>query len=115
MDLKELFALYFGQKRLNRFRQDHGYKEGSYRKLGAGREDNEHLIEILESFSVEPEEMFDMLYQQLEQRYSQKGLISLEYLFENVQGLVIETTENHFLGVDRLPVGTDSTAIWWPS
>jgi hypothetical protein len=41
--------------------------------LWAGREDNEHLIEILESISVEPEEMFDMLYQQLEQRYSQEA------------------------------------------
>ena len=73
MDLEELFALYVGKNVLNRFRQDHGYKEGSYRKLWAGREDNEHLIEILESISVEPEEMFDMLYQQLEQRYSQEA------------------------------------------
>ena len=73
MDLKELFALYVGKNVLNRFRQDHGYKEGSYRKLWAGREDNEHLIEILESISVEPEQMFDMLYQQLEQRYSQEA------------------------------------------
>ena len=73
MNLKELFALYVGKNVLNRFRQDHGYKEGSYRKLWAGREDNEHLIEILESISVEPEEMFDMLYQQLEQRYSQEA------------------------------------------
>ena len=73
MDLKELFELYVGKNVLNRFRQDHGYKEGSYRKLWAGREDNEHLIEILESISVEPEQMFDMLYQQLEQRYSQEA------------------------------------------
>ena len=73
MDLKELFALYVGKNVLNRFRQDHGYKEGSYRKLWAGREDNEHLIEILESISVEPEGMFDTLYQQLEQRYSQEA------------------------------------------
>ena len=72
MDLKELFALYVGKNVLNRFRQDHGYKEGSYRKLWAGREDNEHLIEILGSVSVEPEQMFDMLYQQLELRYSEE-------------------------------------------
>ena len=72
MDLKELFALYVGKNVLNRFRQDNGYKDGSYRKLWAGREDNEHLIEILGSVSVEPEQMFDMLYQQLELRYSQE-------------------------------------------
>ncbi len=52
MDLKELFALYVGKNVLNRFRQDHGYKEGSYRKLWAGREDNEHLIDILLSISI---------------------------------------------------------------
>ena len=73
MDLKELFSLYVGKNVLNRFRQDNGYKEGSYRKLWAGREDNEHLIEILESVSAEPEQMFNTIYQQLEQRYSQEA------------------------------------------
>ena len=64
--------MYVCKNVLNRFRQDQGYKEGSYRKLWAGREDNEHLIEILGSVSVEPEQMFDMLYQQLELRYSEE-------------------------------------------
>ena len=73
MDLKELFSLYVGKNVLNRFRQDNGYKEGSYRKLWAGREDNEHLIEILESVSAEPEQIFNTIYQQLEQRYSQEA------------------------------------------
>ena len=73
MDLKELFSLYVGKNVLNRFRQDNGYKEGSYRKLWAGREDNEHLIEILESVSTEPEQMFNTIYQQLEKRYSQEA------------------------------------------
>ena len=73
MDLKELFSLYVGKNVLNRFRQDNGYKEGSYRKLWAGREDNEYLIEILESVSAEPEQMFNTIYQQLEQRYSQEA------------------------------------------
>ena len=73
MDLKELFSLYVGKNVLNRFRQDNGYKEGSYRKLWAGREDNEHLIEILESVSAEPEQMFNTIYQQLDQRYSQEA------------------------------------------
>ena len=48
MTYDELFQLYVGKNVLNRFRQDHGYKEGSYRKTWAGREDNEHLMELLD-------------------------------------------------------------------
>ena len=32
---------------LNRFRQNNGYKEGSYKKNWNGREDNEVMSEIL--------------------------------------------------------------------
>ena len=39
----ELFTAYVGKNVLNFFRQDHGYKDGSYRKTWQGREDNEHL------------------------------------------------------------------------
>lgn len=42
-----LYGLYVGKNILNFFRQDHGYKEGTYRKIWQGKEDNEHLMEIL--------------------------------------------------------------------
>src|SRR5690606_33754136 len=37
MDWKDLFCQYVGKNVLNFFRQDHGYKEGTYRKLWSGR------------------------------------------------------------------------------
>ena len=52
MAFEELFALYIGKNMLNRFRQNNGYKTGEYRKLWGGREDNEHLIELLEELNV---------------------------------------------------------------
>ena len=48
MTFDELFTGYIGKNVLNFFRQDNGYKEGTYQKLWSGREDNEHLVDILE-------------------------------------------------------------------
>ena len=44
MDFDALYRSYVGKNVLNFFRQDHGYKEGTYVKNWAGREDNEHLV-----------------------------------------------------------------------
>lgn len=50
MSIADLYAMYAGKYVLNAFRQDNGYKDGSYRKTWRdGREDNEHLIELLPS------------------------------------------------------------------
>lgn len=38
---------------LDFFRQDHGYKEGSYQKIWQVREDNEHLADILASMDAD--------------------------------------------------------------
>ena len=43
----ELFRQYVGKNVLNFFRQDNGYKDGTYRKLWGGREDNEVLVDII--------------------------------------------------------------------
>jgi dimeric dUTPase (all-alpha-NTP-PPase superfamily) len=69
LELEELFTLYIGKNVLNRFRQAHGYQEGSYRKEWSGREDNEHLIELMQSFTEDPEKIPDLLYQRLVERY----------------------------------------------
>ncbi len=60
----------------NAFRQDHGYKEGTYQKLWGGREDNEHLAEIAESLDSAAENFSNQLYTALKSRYpgSQKDL-----------------------------------------
>ncbi|MGE0622228.1 MAG: dUTP diphosphatase [Pseudomonadales bacterium] len=69
MGFGELFRLYVGKNVLNNFRQDHGYKTGDYHKLWQGREDNEHLVEILESLSCDPEDVPANLYRALQSRY----------------------------------------------
>ena len=48
MSGKELYLNYVGKNVLNRFRQDNGYKDGSYVKIWNGREDNQ----VLEAFIV---------------------------------------------------------------
>lgn len=65
----ELFDLYMGKNVLNRFRQNHGYKTGEYQKLWQGREDNEHLIEVLGTLVCAPEDLPDRLYAELSRRY----------------------------------------------
>ena len=68
MSFDELFRLYVGKNVLNGFRQDHGYKDGTYRKAWAGREDNEHLMELLDGVD-EPATAAQDLYARLEARY----------------------------------------------
>jgi hypothetical protein len=73
MGYQELFSLYIGKNVLNRFRQNNGYKTGEYRKLWQGREDNEHLIELLEQLAnqqqVTPGDLPNALYAALQGRY----------------------------------------------
>ena len=48
IDLDLLFSMYVGKNVLNKFRQANGYKEGTYHKEWFdGREDNEHLTDIM--------------------------------------------------------------------
>lgn len=65
----EVFKTYVGKNVLNMFRQDNGYKEGSYIKVWNGREDNEHLAEIASALDGDDAQFKNNLYQQLQQRY----------------------------------------------
>lgn len=70
LPLTELFRLYVGKNVLNHFRQDHGYMAGSYRKTWQGREDNEHLVELLADLDGVPADTVpERLYQALAGRY----------------------------------------------
>jgi hypothetical protein len=66
LNLDSLYKLYVGKNILNQFRQDHGYKEGSYIKIWNGEEDNVTMQRILdEDTEITPE----ALYRKLKEAY----------------------------------------------
>ena len=70
LNLSTLYKLYIGKNILNRFRQDNGYKEGSYIKIWNGEEDNAVMQRILdENPSISPE----ALYKELQTRYPRQN------------------------------------------
>lgn len=70
LNLETLYRLYVGKNILNQFRQDHGYKEGSYIKIWNGNEDNVVMKRIWEEQSdITPE----VLYEKLQAAYPQKS------------------------------------------
>ena len=69
MDFDQLYRIYVGKNVLNFFRQDHGYKEGSYIKIWQGREDNEHLAELLTQLDSDSAGFKDEVYRGLQSRY----------------------------------------------
>ncbi|MDA0823226.1 MAG: dUTP diphosphatase [Proteobacteria bacterium] len=68
-DFEDLYRGYVGKNVLNYFRQDHGYREGNYAKTWDGREDNEHLVEILATIDADDLDFRDQLYAALKRRY----------------------------------------------
>lgn len=69
LSFDQLYRMYVGKNVLNFFRQDHGYKDGSYVKVWAGREDNEHLSDILSRLDAADENFTDAVYQGLKAAY----------------------------------------------
>ena len=69
MSWVELFKQYTGKNVLNIFRQDYGYKAGTYIKIWNGREDNEHLVELLDIIDLSADNVHDELYRTLKSRY----------------------------------------------
>lgn len=62
LKLPELYTLYIGKNILNKFRQNHGYKEGSYIKEWDGVEDNVIMQKILASRNdITPEALYNAL------------------------------------------------------
>ena len=66
LDLESLYRLYVGKNILNQFRQDNGYKEGTYIKVWSGEEDNVVMKRIWEeNGDIDP----DTLYKELTRTY----------------------------------------------
>lgn len=71
MDFNDLYCGYVGKNVLNFFRQDNGYKDGSYQKIWGGKEDNEHLVELVTDLDTSASDFSDLLYNGLKTRYKQ--------------------------------------------
>ncbi len=69
MDWETLFQQYVGKNVLNFFRQDHGYRDGSYLKVWNGKEDNEHLVDVMNCLDPQDDSYPEKLYKLLETRY----------------------------------------------
>ena len=61
-----LQKLYIGKNCLNKFRQDNGYKEGTYRKIWDNKEDNVAMVSLLEELK---DVNFENLYKKLDEKY----------------------------------------------
>jgi len=67
LDLDSLYKLYVGKNILNQFRQDNGYKAGTYIKVWNGKEDNVVMMQLWQN---NPNYTPDELYADLEKEYN---------------------------------------------
>jgi dimeric dUTPase (all-alpha-NTP-PPase superfamily) len=70
MSFDELYEIYVGKNVLNMFRQDNGYKDGTYKKVWNGREDNEYLADIMKELSGDSQTYQNDIYAALSQNYA---------------------------------------------
>ena len=67
LSMKDLYKYYLGKNILNGFRQQNGYKEGTYTKVWDGKEDNDVMMKIIEE---DTSLTADGLYTKLEEAYA---------------------------------------------
>lgn len=72
MDWTELYRQYVGKNVLNIFRQDHGYKAGTYQKVWQGREDNEHLVAVIHELDANDARFKEQIYAALAASYADR-------------------------------------------
>ena len=61
VNLKILYKYYIAKNVLNQFRQDNGYKEGTYKKVWGNKEDNEVMLEIMTENTLGAQELYKKL------------------------------------------------------
>lgn len=64
--MEDVYLLYIGKNCLNQFRQDNGYKDGSYIKIWDGKEDNVYMQSVLND---NPNISYVELYAYLKAKY----------------------------------------------
>ena len=67
---ESLYKQYIGKNILNIFRQQNGYKDGSYIKIWDGQEDNVHLVKIINTLDVNDPRFADNLMDALVTTYT---------------------------------------------
>ena len=72
-DFDDMYRLYIGKNVLNLFRQDQGYREGTYVKNWNGEEDNQVLARLLVDLDSNDE------------RFPEKLMLELEGCYDNVE------------------------------
>lgn len=65
-NFQEIYALYIGKNCLNQFRQDNGYKDGTYKKMWNGNEDNVYMQKYIKNY---PDFNYKSLYDYLTFEY----------------------------------------------
>ena len=80
---EDVYISYITKNCLNKFRQDNGYKDGSYIKNWNGREDNIVAFEIANEWGAD-EELFEQLYLDLETYYKEEVLEKQEPHLSNI-------------------------------
>ena len=73
MSNEDVYIAYIVKNCLNKFRQNNGYKDGSYIKYWNGKEDNVIAYEIANKWGAD-EELFEHLYIDLETYYNENVL-----------------------------------------
>ena len=61
INLTTLYRYYVAKNVLNRFRQDNGYKEGTYQKVWGNKEDNVVMLELLDGAILSSDELYERL------------------------------------------------------
>ena len=72
LPMQVLFIQYVGKNALNHFRQVNGYKTGEYQKFWQGKEDNEHLSDVINELTERGAtiaNLYDTVYESLDKRY----------------------------------------------
>lgn len=70
MSWNDAYTQYVSKNVLNIFRQQHGYKEGTYIKIWNGEEDNVVLARLLSQHDAARADFSDILHRELEAAYS---------------------------------------------
>jgi len=70
LDWSSLYTAYISKNILNIFRQNNGYKEGTYVKMWNGLEDNEHLHDIMSKLDSSAIDFAQLIFAALTEKYS---------------------------------------------